>query len=115
MALGTPSNCINHPAVEAVGRCKQCGKPFCSACAISGPTGKFCSESCKEKHQAFIQRAQQLERPNAGAGFLLKLRRLAVKLLIWAAVILVVVFLLAKFKIYDVPILSDMMRRYIGF
>jgi hypothetical protein len=115
MALGTPSNCINHPSVEAVGRCKQCGKPFCSACAISGPTGKFCSDSCKEKHQAFIQRAQQLERSSVGAGFLLKVRRMVVKVAIWAAVILVVVFLLAKFNVYDVPILAKLMRQYIGF
>lgn len=113
MALGAPSSCINHPGVEASGRCKQCGKPFCNACAVAGPTGRFCSDTCKEKHQAFIQRAQQLDRQSVvSGGFLLKLRRMAIKLVIWAAVILVAVYFLTKYDI-EVPILSDLIRRYI--
>ncbi|MBI5092743.1 MAG: hypothetical protein HZB26_09920 [Candidatus Hydrogenedentes bacterium] len=114
MALGAPSSCLNHPGVEATGRCKQCGKPFCNACAVSGPTGRFCSDTCKEKHQVFIQRAQQLDRQVVSGGFLRKLRSMAIKLVIWAVAILAVAFILTKYAQIEVPILSDLLRRYVG-
>ena len=114
MALGTPSSCINHPGIEAAGRCKQCGKPFCSACAVSGPTGKFCGDICKQKHEAFIQRAQQLDRASPGGGYFIKARRLAIKLVIWVVVILAVALVLTKFHLYEVPYLSPIIRSYTG-
>ncbi len=61
MSSATLSGCINHPSIEAVGRCKQCGKPFCSTCEIPGPTGKFCSDPCKQRHEVFVKRAAKLD------------------------------------------------------
>ena len=94
MALsGTGSVCLNHPGVEAVGRCKQCSKPFCNACRIQGPTGYFCSAECRQKHEIFVKRAQELDvkRGGLGVGFFLKrILGLAVAILIIAIVLGVV-------------------------
>jgi hypothetical protein len=61
MAKGLASTCTLHPGFESVGRCKQCSKPYCSDCQVKGPTGMFCCEACKEMHEAFVNRAQQLD------------------------------------------------------
>lgn len=113
MALGASSSCLNHLAVEAVGRCKQCGKPFCSACRVTGPTGNFCGAECKQKHEVFVQRAQQLERGSARSGYLVKLRRLLVKAVIWIVVILAVAIIITYYGVYDIPVLSGLIRHYV--
>ena len=81
------SGCINHPGIEAVARCKQCGKPVCGACVITGPTGRFCGESCKEKHEKFVERAQEMQRSSRSTGGLVKLRRFLIKLVIFIVAI----------------------------
>lgn len=73
MVDGTQTGCIHHPNMQAVNRCKQCGTPTCHKCTVVGPTGKFCSEHCKEIHQAFIQRAQAME-TRARSTFFVKAR-----------------------------------------
>lgn len=99
------SECINHPGVEATVRCKQCGKPACDACAVSGATGRFCSQDCKEKHEAFIRRAQQLETQKRRGSLSGGIR----KLLSWIFIVAAVVFLLVVVgSIFTgIPILSD--------
>lgn len=111
MVEATRAACINHPAVEATGRCKQCGRPMCRACTIVGPTGHFCSEPCKEKHQAFVQRAQQLE-SKRGGNFGMKLRK-AFGSLIVVVVVAAVVLGLGYF--FNVPILADITAKLLGF
>ncbi|MDZ4857395.1 MAG: hypothetical protein SGI88_00310 [Candidatus Hydrogenedentes bacterium] len=102
---GTGSVCVNHPGVESVGRCKQCGKPFCNACKVQGPTGYFCSAECKQKHETFVKRAQELDVKKRGIGvgyFLGRIMGLAVALLVIAIILGVVG------TIFQVPVLSDL-------
>ena len=107
MALGSEQLCINHPSVQAVARCKQCGKAVCSSCVHRGPTGNFCCEECKEKHQAFIKRAQDMDdRPNKGQF----VSSMAVKRwlfrLVGVAVLVVIVAVALSYLGVSVPVLS---------
>lgn len=112
MLEGTSSGCINHPAVEAVARCKQCGRPVCGACMVPGPTGRFCSDSCKEKHEKFIQRAQELNQTSRRTGDFRKIKRLLVKLVIY----LVAIGALGFVSIYfEIPVLAHAFRRILSF
>ena len=107
MLEGSQSGCINHPGVEATVRCKQCARPVCDACVVQGPTGRFCSVPCKEKHQAFIQQAQQLD-GKARSGFFVRVRNLVGALVIIAAVLVAVGVVATMF---DVPILVDIVDK----
>jgi hypothetical protein len=113
MAIGTESGCINHPAIEAVGRCKQCGKPFCGTCRVQGPTGNFCSEDCKSKHEVFTQRAQQLDTMSRSGGFLNKLWFLGKKIIVFALFFLAVAVAL-HFIGLNVPVVSPVIRNIMG-
>jgi len=106
------SGCINHPSVEAAGRCKQCGKPFCTTCHISGPTGNFCSEGCKAAHENFTQRAQQLDSMQKSAVGT-KLWFLGKKILFFGVIIVIVGFVAGYFGI-EVPVLSNLLRSVTG-
>lgn len=114
MARGMPSTCINHTGVEAAIRCKQCGTPACSACKVSGRTGNFCSDACREKHEQFILRAQELERRRPTVGVLVRLRRMVVKLVVLVLVVLLFAALLTYLGV-EVPFLSDQLRHYLDF
>lgn len=103
MLDGSASGCLNHPGVEAAFRCKQCMKPVCRSCAVTGPRGNFCSDACKEKFEAFAQRAETLD-AKRGGGFA-KLRRVFVKLILFAAVLLGAGWLCITLEI---PVLSDL-------
>lgn len=107
MALGIASGCINHPGVEAVGRCKRCGKPFCGTCRITGPTGNFCSEDCKVTHEQFTERAQKLDNMSRKSGLGRRLWYLGRKVLVFAVVILVLTVVLSFLGI-RVPVVSDL-------
>jgi len=113
MALGIASACINHPAVEATGRCKQCTKPFCDACAVPGATGLFCSAACKEKHELFVQRAAKLDDMQRDTSFFAKLWIRIRKLLVFAIVILFLA-VAVHFMGVHVPWLSDFLNEYLG-
>ena len=105
------SGCINHPGVEAVARCKQCGKPVCGACVVMGTTGKFCSEVCREKHAEFVKRAQQFEAKRGPATNLFSLlTRTVVKLVILAAVLLFAAGLITYFTDFEIPVIGKMIR-----
>lgn len=112
MALsGVGSVCVNHPSVEAVGRCKQCSKPFCNACKSQGPTGFFCSAECKQKHEVFVKRAQELDvkKGGLGVGYLLS------RILGWAVAILIIAVVLGVVgTIFDIPVLSDFVQSVRG-
>jgi len=110
MAKGLASGCINHPGIEAIGRCKQCGKPYCGTCQIVGPTGKFCSEQCKTNHEVFTQRAQQLDTMKKSSTVGAKLFILAKKLIVFAIAALIIAVVLAFLGV-QVPVISDMLGR----
>lgn len=114
MALGSPSGCTNHPAFEAVGRCKQCGKPFCSTCKIPGPTGNFCSDVCKAMHEQFTERAQKLDMMAKGTARSVRAKfwHLGKKIIFFGAIFLVIAVVLTYFEI-DVPVVSNIIRGFI--
>lgn len=98
------SVCLNHPGVEAVGRCKQCGRPFCNACKIQGPTGLFCCEACKQKHESFTQRVGSLDaQQKRSAGFFATLRK-AFNLAL--ALLVIAVILGIAGSVFQIPVLS---------
>jgi hypothetical protein len=86
MLKGTATACPNHPGIEATVRCKQCSRAVCQACAIQGPTGLFCSEACRDKHQLFYQRAQAMD-GKARSSFFAKFRSLLTTVIVCAAVL----------------------------
>lgn len=104
------SSCVNHPSIESVNRCKQCGKPFCGACEVIGPTGRFCSDGCKQSHEAYVQRAQQLD--VAGGGFLSRIGRRVKKVLVFAAFFLVICLILIFFFNINVPIIGPFVNQF---
>lgn len=107
MLEGTKSACINHPGVEATVRCKQCGRPVCDACVVTGPTGRFCSQPCKQKHEAFYQKAQGMD-GKARSSFFIKLKGLLSGVIILVAV-LAAVGVVAT--VVEIPLLSDLTRQ----
>ncbi len=112
MVAPTASGCINHPGVEAVARCKQCGKPVCGACVVTGPTGRFCGDPCKEKHEKFIERAQDMQRNSKSTGGLQKLKTLLVKLVMFIVAIGALGFAAVYF---DIPVVGDLVRKVLPF
>jgi len=69
--------------MEVIGRCKQCGGPITDANKVRGPTGVFCSDACRETHEAFIRKAQALDaRPKPGLGIGFKLKTLLFRLIL---------------------------------
>jgi hypothetical protein len=111
MVSGTLSSCVNHPSVEATGRCKQCSKPFCDLCAVKGATGNFCSAHCKERHEAYVKRAAALDDRRRDTSFFAKLWMRIRKLLVFAIVALVLA-VAAHFLGVNVPYLSDFINEY---
>ncbi len=106
MSSGTLSGCVNHPSIEAVGRCKQCGKPFCGTCEILGPTGKFCSDPCKQRHEVFVKRASKLDDMRKTSGVFGKMMDRLKKLSIYVLAILIIGIVVHFFGVH-IPILSD--------
>ncbi len=112
MVSPTASGCINHPGMEAVARCKMCGKPVCGACVEKGPTGAFCSTVCRDKHEAFVQRAQeQADRPKPAGANVRKLVSILIKLSILLAVVVGIGVLSVMFQI---PVLEGFTRKVMG-
>jgi len=104
MSNGIGATCVNHVHMEAVVRCKQCSRPICAACIIAGATGRFCSAACKEKHEAFTERAQKMD-GKARSAFFVKLRALILTIIIFLAVAFAAGFLAST---VEIPILTDL-------
>ena len=109
----TQSGCIYHPNMQAVNRCKQCGKPTCHKCTVTGPTGKFCSEDCKTTHEAFIQRAQAME-TTARSTFFVKVRGFLSTVLFLAVLCLAAGVIGTVFEIPVLTGLTHWVRGLIG-
>lgn len=104
-------------AVDAIGRCKQCGSPVTEFNKVVGPTGMFCGDECKVNHEAFTQRAGSLERSTKGTLFGIPhmLGKLVGKLIV-LAIIIVVIGVVAT--IFQIPVLSpfvESVRARFGF
>lgn len=110
MVDATRSACINHPGIEATGRCKQCGRPMCDACRIVGPTGHFCSDPCRRNHEVFMQRAAQLE-TKARGRFGPRLRSAFGGLIV---LLVVAAVTLGVGKFFHVPVLQDIADWLLG-
>ena len=106
MLSGVQSGCINHPGMEAATRCKQCNVPVCGKYVVAGPTGNFCSQDCRTRHEAFVQRARELD-AQRGVGLMVQVR----KFLGAAVVALAVLAVLGIVgSLFEVPILSGIVR-----
>jgi hypothetical protein len=104
------TGCIHHPNMQAINRCKQCTVPTCHKCTVVGPTGKFCSENCKNIHEAFIRRSQELN-TRASSTFFVKLRSRVATLLF----IVVVMFAAGVVgTVFYIPVLSELTVRVRG-
>lgn len=113
MASGVSSGCVNHPGIEAVARCKACIKPVCNTCVVKGPTGVFCSPECKQKNEAFVSRAQQLDQMRRRPSLITKFKGLIGTALILTLVVFAATFVATYFGI-EIPVLSDIVRRLIN-
>lgn len=101
MPIGSESYCIRHSEVEAVGRCRQCGVPFCAECRVAVPEGDYCGMECRAKHKHFVYRSEHLNRGQRG-GVLRKALMLALLAAGVAAA--------AHFLGVNVPVVSDLIR-----
>ncbi len=112
MVSGTLSSCINHPSIEATGRCKQCSTPFCDTCAVRGATSNFCSAECKQRHEAFVQRAAKLDDMRRDTRFFAKTWIWIRKLIVFAIVALIIA-VAVHYLGYPVPVVSDLINQYL--
>ena len=111
MLDASKSGCINHPGIEAAHRCKQCGKPVCQSCTVPGPTGMFCSGVCKEKHEAFLQRARQFDDKKSRKPISARIRGF----LGWIIVLLAICLLVGVVStIFELPVFSPLTRTVRG-
>lgn len=91
---------------ETMGRCKQCGAPVTMQNIVKGPTGMFCSDTCRSQHESFVEKANAIERRERAPGGLISvwLRKIAASVIVAVVVILVAGFVAKRYNV-DVPIL----------
>ena len=96
-------------AVDAIGRCKQCGSPVTQFNKVVGPTGMFCGDECKANHEAFTQRAGSLERKTGGSFFGIPhfLGKAFGKLVVLA---IIIVAIAGVGIIFEIPVLSPLVE-----
>jgi len=114
MALKLSASCVSHPGNDVVARCRQCTKPVCGLCVVVGPTGKFCSDTCREQHEQFMRSAQQQDlRKDPHAGLFTHFRRFVMKLVMYAVALLALATVLTHLEIVDIPVVGDIINRYL--
>ncbi len=108
--------CVNHPGVEAIGRCRQCSKPVCKECGVTGAGGVYCSDVCRQKHEEFMQRARVLGLDTRSRKpIIVHLKKLLGGLITLAAILFALGF---TATILYIPVLSDLtatVRQRLGF
>lgn len=95
-------------SVDAVGRCKQCGAPVTLVNKVTGPTGLFCSDVCRVKHEEFLQRTAQLETRGPRPFSIGYLVRRFVKAVVGLVVLVAVIGGVSVF--FDIPVLAPFFR-----
>lgn len=103
MALEGDSYCRRHPDVEAVGRCRQCGVPFCADCKVAAQEGEYCSMECRAQHKRFINRSDEIGNPRQGG---------LIKKFVTLLLIATGVGAAAHFLGLEVPVVSDLIRKF---
>jgi len=94
-------------AVDAIGRCKQCGSPVTQFNKVMGPTGMFCSDECKSRHESFTAQAGSLERKTGGTLFgLPRFLGKTVGRLIVLAIVLVGIGIAGT--VFEIPVISPL-------
>ncbi len=93
-----------------VGQCKQCGGPVTTKSKVSGPTGVFCSEACREKHERFTERAAALDSPERKRprGLITWLRVRGVVMKLFALVVLIAFLVVVFTEVVAVPVLTPL-------
>ena len=109
----TRSDCIYHPSKPATNWCKQCGSPTCHRCTVTGPSGKFCSDRCREIHEAFARHAQAVN-TRAPSTLFVKIRSAIGSLLVLSAVCLAIGVVATVIEIPVVSALTRSVRSIIG-
>jgi hypothetical protein len=83
---------------------------------VGGPTGRFCSFECREKHEKFVKDAQGCELgKKRGGGFSRTIRSLASSAVVLAAVLLALGVVCSFFEVPVLSALTRMVRDRIGF
>lgn len=109
------TGCVNHPAVEAVARCRQCGRPACGACVVIDLSGKFCCDECRDKYAKFMERAQEFElKRGVRVGIFTRLKRLLLRAVVLAAGLSLLGFLLTYLDILDIPFFRSLIDRFVN-
>ena len=97
--------------LDVIGRCKQCGSPITEFNRVLGPTGMFCSDECRQRHEAFTERAQALDATRKGSSGAV-IRHMLRKLFAKAIVLLILVFFIGLVAtVFKIPVLSDIVER----
>lgn len=101
---------------ETLGRCKQCGAPVTMMNVVKGPTGLFCSDVCKAKHEQFVRAAAETAPAERAAGglFFARVRRLLGSLVFLMILVFVVGFI-AQIAGFPIPYLTPLFLRMWGF
>lgn len=99
--------------MDVIARCKQCGGPITDFNKIMGPTGMFCSEECKQRHEAFTRRAAAIESNRPAHGGLRRFLGSIVGRAVFMFIVLVVIGLAAS--IFHIPVIGDIVERIPGF
>jgi hypothetical protein len=102
--------------IDVAGRCKQCGKGYTQFDKVSGTTGVFCSEECREKHEAFMKRAAAIDaRPRSRPSIGFKLRKLVRSLV---TLLILFAFVGVVSVVFNIPVLAPFfvnLRRMTGW
>jgi hypothetical protein len=67
---GLSELCINHPANQAVARCRICRKAVCDTCLFRGPTGSYCPDCAVKPDEASQRSTTGLGIASLACGFL---------------------------------------------
>jgi len=108
----TLSGCINHPGVEAVGRCKQCNAPYCGTCEVRSGSGRFCSAACRDQYEQFAARAKELDKHPPRGGLLTRLRIFVFK---FAGLVIGIGAVLFGLSYFNVPYGGPVARTILQF
>jgi len=83
---------------------------------VGGPTGRFCSFECREKHEKFVKDAQGCELgKKRGGGLSRTIRSLVSSAVVLAAVLLALGVVCSLFEVPVLSGLTRMVRGRIGF
>lgn len=114
MSDGTHTMCPVHVTRQATFKCKQCGKPGCNLCLVSSSMGRFCSEECRDKFEAFARKAEELGEPEIKRPKLLRVRRVVQRLVAVIAVLLGLIIAGSAFYIPGLTQVAYWIRTFLG-